>query len=85
MRSPFTAHQPHLLGTLTARTAGVVLLTPLVLLAGLLAIVVLTVLSVAKRMSRTTIHIRTPAPKPVRRLEPAAADAALGVVSRRAA
>lgn len=69
---------------MTARTVAVVVLTPLVLLAGLLAVVGLTALAVGKRMSRA-VPARRPAPAPVRRLEPAAADVALGVVTRRAA
>ena len=69
---------------MTARTAAVVLLTPLVLLAGLLAVAGVTAVALGKRMSRAT-PARRPAPVAVRRLEPAAADVALGVVTRRAA
>jgi hypothetical protein len=85
MRSLLTDRSPHRVGVLTLRTAAVVLLTPLVLLAGLLAVVGLTAVALGKRLSHA-IPARGPAPKPVRRLEPAAADAAaLGVVTRRAA
>jgi len=84
MRSLLTDPSPHRVGAITARTAGVLLLTPLVRLAGVLAILVLTALAVGRRAG-LAMPARRPAPKPVRRLEAAAADAALGVVTRRAA
>lgn len=72
----------HGLRTTAARTVGVVLLTPLVLLAGLLAIVVLAALAVGRR-ARDAIRARRPAPTPARRREPSAADSAPGMATRR--
>jgi len=82
MRSLLTGTSSHDLGTIVARSAGVVLLIPLVLLAGLVAIVAMAALALTRRAGiLAPADRRAPAAR-ARRLE---RDAALGVVTRHAA
>jgi hypothetical protein len=86
MRSPFLDPSPRRLATIAARSAGVVLLTPLILLAGIVAVVALAAIGLARPALRARRIPRVAgAPAVVLRLRPAPADAALARAGRRAA
>ena len=86
MRSLFSHLSSRSLGAITARTVGVVLLTPLILLAGIVAVGVLAAISLSRHPALRTRAARRPAARPVMlRLEPAPAEPALGGGVRRVA
>ena len=86
MRSLLLNSSSHSLGALVARTLGVVLLTPLILLAGIVAVVALTAIG----LSRHHAH-RKPARRPaaaralVLRLKPIPVETGMAGLGRRAA
>jgi hypothetical protein len=84
MRPPISPSSSRRLSLLAVRTAGVVLLTPLIVLAGLLAVVGLTAVMLSRRTGparrRSTSALRSPL-----RLEPSSAEASLGALDQRAA
>jgi hypothetical protein len=74
------------LSPLLVRTAGVALLTPLILLAGLVAVVGFTAVMLARRTGLVGARRRSaPAIRSALWLEPSSPEASLGVLSRRAA
>lgn len=86
MRSLLTPSSTHRLSPLIVRTAGVVVLTPLILLAGLLAVAGLTAMMLSRRTGLVPAPRRSvPALRSPLRLEPSATESSLGVLSRRAA
>jgi hypothetical protein len=87
MRSLLHSSSSHSLGALVARTVGVVLLTPLILLAGIVAVVALTAISLNRHAGLQMPAARSAAvARPlVLRLEPAVAEAGLAGAARRAA
>ena len=87
MRSLLHSSSSHSLGALVARTVGVVLLTPLILLAGIAAVIALTAMSLSRHAG-----VQLPAARPsasarplVLRLEPASVETGLAAVGRRVA
>jgi hypothetical protein len=89
MRSPFL-DSPHRAAALVARAAGVVVLMPLILLAGIVAVAVIVAMT-ATGVGRRPAHRprpaqrRAPSRAVVLRLEPAAVEHALGRAGSRAA
>ena len=87
MRSHLLNSSSHSLGALVARSLGVVLLTPLILLAGIVAVVALTAMSLNRHAGLQMPAARSSATaRPlVLRLEPASVEAGLAGAARRAA
>jgi hypothetical protein len=84
MRSLLPHSSSHSAGALVARTLGVVLLTPLIVLAGIVAVVTLTAIAVSRQPAlRRPVAAPAAARALVLRLEPLPADRRLG--GRRAA
>jgi hypothetical protein len=86
MLSLLSHSSSHSIGGLLARTLGVVLLTPLILLAGIVAVVALTAIGIGRHHGQ-----RKPARRPaaaralVLRLEPVPVETGLAGAGRRAA
>jgi hypothetical protein len=76
----------HSIGALVARTLGVVLLTPLILLAGIVAVVALTAIGISRHHGQRK-PVRRPAAARalVLRLEPVSVETGLAGARRRAA
>ncbi|MCA1696435.1 MAG: hypothetical protein LC749_17895 [Actinobacteria bacterium] len=87
MRSFLPQRPTWKLSTLAAWAVGLTLLTPLILCAGLIAVVGLAGLTLARRTGGAELGRRAPAPAlpSVLRLASAPAEPGLGAVSRRAA
>jgi hypothetical protein len=86
MRSLLSHSSSHSIGALVARTLGVVLLTPLILLAGIVAVVALTAIGLSRHHGQRN-PARRPAPARalVLRLKPVAVETGLAAGARRAA
>lgn len=87
MRSFSSPPSSRSLAVLAAWTSGVVLLTPLILLGGLIAVGALTASTLGRRIAVRAPARRQPArgPAPVLRLEVSPAESNLGVMAHRAA
>lgn len=87
MRSHLFTSSSHSLGALIARSVGVVLLTPLIVLAGIVAVVALTAMSLSRHAAvQMPVARSAGAARPlVLRLEPSPADAGLARAARRVA
>jgi hypothetical protein len=86
MRSLLSHSSSHSAAALVARTVGVALLTPLILLAGLVAVVALTAAALSRRSVQRAPAARPATARPlVLRLHPAPAESGLGSAGQRAA
>jgi len=84
MRSLLSHSSSHSAAALVARTVGVLLLTPLILLAGIVAVVALTVAGLSHRSGRRTLAPRPATARSLAlRLRPLPAES--GLAGRRAA
>jgi len=86
MRTTFPNLVAQSFGATIARTIAVVLLTPLIVVAGLCAVVAFAVMALSRRAALALAAPQRPAgARPILRLEPVPAEHGVGAIGQRAA